>query len=360
MARGNSKAPAAKSKPKPKVTKVEKTSQSTSAASRQESSIPLELQQKCLDIFHNALKPSNQDVTILQEVKGHLYNRDFAAAFGQEDFLRVYASRWSPSRALGYVQTLTDIQDELFDLSNSVDNEAAGLALNVVCIGGGAGAEVVALAGWIGVNTTGFGRLMKIDATLLDIAAWESVSNDLHRAIDTPAELSKYASAAAREANTAWLQSEIYKSSFRQLDALDLSEEQTRGIFAAADLVTLMFTLNELYSSSMAKTQQLLSKLTFVLRPGAHLLVVDSPGSYSTVSIDGAERKYPMQWLLDYTLIGSSKGHEAANQPKWQKLVSDDSRWFRIPEGLKYPIELENMRYQIHLYKRLPETEDDG
>ncbi|KAK4634487.1 25S rRNA (uridine(2843)-N(3))-methyltransferase [Fulvia fulva] len=357
MARGNSQAPAAKSKPKAKAHKSEKNKQSACSASRQESDIPQELQQQCLNVFQNALKPSEQDATILQEVKGHLYNRDFAIAFGKEEYLRVYASRWSPSRALAYVQILVDVQNQLLKIGSKTEGGAKEHALNTVCIGGGAGAEVMALAGWIMVDTTVLNHFHHIDAIFLDVAAWDSIVQDLHQAIVVPPELSKYASAAAKEANAAMLQPEVYKANFGQIDALSMSSEQTREVFANAELVTLLFTLNELYSNSVPKTQQLLSKLTSTLRAGAHLLVVDSPGSYSTVSINGAEKKYPMQWLLDYTLIGSGK-QDVIHEHKWEKLVSDDSRWFRMPEGLKYPIELENMRYQIHLYRRLPEAEN--
>ena len=35
----------------------------------------------------------------------------------------------------------------------------------------------------------------------------------------------------------------------------------------------------------------------------------------------------------------------------WEKLESADSVWFRLAEGLRYPIQLENMRYQMHLYR---------
>lgn len=114
-----------------------------------------------------------------------------------------------------------------------------------------------------------------------------------------------------------------------------------------------MFTLNELYSTSVPKTQRLLKNLTASMREGAYLLVVDSPGSYSTVAINGVEKKYPMQWLLDHTLLG--RHPETA---LWEKVLTNESQWFRLPEGLEYPLELENMRYQIHLFRRRsPQTE---
>ena len=249
---------------------------------------------------------------------------------------------------------LSDISKDLFP---DQDGEIAddGQDFRVCCVGGGAGAELVAIAGWISQNTDAL-PLQRVDSTFVDIAAWGSVVSDLFRASKTPPELSKYASAAARESNTALLEREPYKIEFRQSDALAIEDEECHELCSKADMVTLMFTLNELYTTSIPKTQRLLARLTAELQSGSYLLVVDSPGSYSAVSVNGAEKKYPMQWLLDYTLIGTGQKRKDDDRPKWQKLVSDDSRWFRLPQGLQYPIELENMRYQIHLYKRLDDT----
>ena len=126
----------------------------------------------------------------------------------------------------------------------------------------------------------------------------------------------------------------------------------------------LMFTLNELYSTSISATTNLLLGMTMLLEAGALLLVVDSPGSYSTVNIgkvtetanEGSEKKYPMNWLLDHTLleaasIGSSK--RSKGEAQWKKLDESQSKWFRLPQSLNYPIDLEDMRYQFHLYQRV-------
>lgn len=130
-------------------------------------------------------------------------------------------------------------------------------------------------------------------------------------------------------------------------------------------LVTLMFTLNELYTASAPRTQLFLMKLTDVLPTGALLLVVDSPGSYSEVQVNNSPKKYPMHWLLDHALLRSDKKRENGGEAergwvegnderqRWEKLIGDESRWFRLPGGLRYPIELENMRYQIHLFRRV-------
>jgi 25S rRNA (uracil2843-N3)-methyltransferase len=58
---------------------------------------------------------------------------------------------------------------------------------------------------------------------------------------------------------------------------------------------------------------------------------------------------------MDMTLTGNGKQERGKEEEevKWEKLVSDESRWFRLQESLKYPIPLENMRCQVHLFRRL-------
>ncbi|KAI7542241.1 hypothetical protein KC331_g8095 [Hortaea werneckii] len=320
--------------------------------------VPFELQQRCLNVFRDALEPDEQDSKTVQEVKGHLYNRDFGTAFGNQEYLKVYASRWSPSRALGYLQIFNDVQRH-FDVAADEGESPSTKSREIVCLGGGAGAELVALAGWLSQSPSGAEAQQKLDIKLLDIASWESVVECLQRRIVIPPELSKYASAAAKEANKAMLSEECIKVESQQRDLLEWPEAELKTTVGGADLVTLMFTLNELYSTNMAATQHLLARLTDSMQLGSHLLVVDSPGSYSTVSINGAEKKYPMQWLLDYTLLGSGQKKGKGDGAKWAKVESDESRWFRLSPDLRYPIELENMRFQLHLYRRVRETPEE-
>ncbi|KAK5131057.1 hypothetical protein LTR08_001343 [Meristemomyces frigidus] len=319
------------------------------------STVLLELQQRCLHVFRDALHPSGEDAVLLQEVKGHLYNRDFATAFGKEEYLRVYASRWSPSRALGYVQIFDDIEefvlpDEGHDSVGSPDKQPVEIA----CLGGGAGAELVALGGWLSQVREREADL-KLSVKLVDIASWGPTMAALQRRVEMTPEPAKYASTVAKEESQPLLPEGALDMQFQKQDVLEWSEAELAALVGKAKLVTLMFTLNELYSTDRPKTQRLLSFLGAAMPSDALLLVVDSPGSYSTVSINEAEKKYPMQWLLDYTLLGPPQKPDAEPSEKsatWEKVMSEDSKWFRL-QGLQYPIELENMRYQIHLYKRL-------
>ena len=244
---------------------------------------PFALQQKCLNIFRDALKPSGADGETLQEIKGHLYGRDFATAFGKEDYLRVYASRWSPSRALAYLQIFSDVQ--------SMVSHYDGKNMTIVSLGGGAGAELVAIACWLSVMREDTGD-HQIHVRLLDIADWHTIVQELHRRTETPPDLSKYASATAKETNRALLPEKTFTANFTQQDVLDWPEAHLDGYCKGAKLITLMFTLNELYSMSIQKTQRFLAHLTAVARYHTFLLVVDSPGSYSTVSINATAVSY--------------------------------------------------------------------
>lgn len=342
-------------KPAKKVTKSAKAGHSKSVKNEQTSSDskPIELQQLLLNVFKDSFSERlESDVhPLLQEVKGYLYNRDFLTAFGRNDYLEAYAARWSPSRALGYLQVFADLKEYVSPVLDRQPHEDE--AKKIVCIGGGAGAEIVALAGLLEYRRQtepGAGNPMTLSVCAIDIADWSSVVNNLYQNTITAPQLSKYASEVAQAANAPLVSSEAFHVSFHQHDILNTDCTVLRPLLQDATLVTIMFTLNELYATSLSLTQRFLLNLTACLQEGALLLVVDSPGSYSTVSLNGAEKKYPMQWLLDHTLLKEGpKGEPAA----WNKVDEDESRWFRLDGRLRYSIELENMRFQLHLYRRL-------
>ena len=337
--------------------------------------IPIELQQLLLNIFRNSFaeRLSSDFAPLLQEVKGHLYNRDFATAFGKNEYLEVYAARWSPSRALGYLDLIWEWRDKLWADMDKGEEEreeagkegAKSKSRKVVCLGGGAGAEIVALGGMQKLMSSmnaeeeedgkSEGTASHIEVAAIDVADWSVVVENLAKQLTTAPTLNKYASAAARAANVSPLNPEDISVHFKQQDVLQASTEDLSAQLADAYLVTLLFTLNELYSTSMPLTQKFLLLLTSVLQPGAHLLVVDSPGSYSSVTLNGAEKKYPMQWLLDHTLLEQATENRGSKDEivRWEKIKEDGSRWYRLDERLRYPIELENMRMQVHLYRKL-------
>ena len=377
-----------------------------STSTVQEQLLPVELQQLVLDIFRDTF-PESKDFEqlkpTLQEVKDALFQRDFETAFGSEKYLQGYAVRWSPSRTLGYANLLAWIwaekakNEELMKrlirhtvVAPTVESRTEH-TLRVVCFGGGA-AELMAFASLLrylcsdvadksspadfkevpreplsslsisDFSSTHMSAL--VDLHLVDAADWSSVVSKLYSGLTTPPVLSKYASATARTSNAAFLPPQNIKSSFTRADVLEASTEYLRSMIGPSPtLITLLFTLNELYSTSISKTTAFLLKLTMMVPRDTLLLVVDSPGSYSETPLgnakegqtEGEKKKYPMQWLMDHVLLEKhvKKVEGVEVTPKWEKLVDEESRWYRLDEGLKYPVSLENMRFQVHLFKRL-------
>ena len=386
------------------------------------SKIHLSLQQLLLDVFKTALlsnqapaesTPANPDAessesqsedkedepldmkSLIQTIKGLLYQRDFDSAFTEagEDLLRAYALRWSASRSLGYAGLLKGVlswMKEEEENTRGRSRTSSNKCTRVVCIGGGAGAEIVALAaawrdlghgaesledGVAGVSLEDTENKEEnmpeiegaagpsLSVAAVDIADWSKIVDRLSRTI-TSAEVpfpqtTRYRSPLLpRSGNN-------FSVSFRRDDVLTMPEEDLREVFMGAPsatpfssiLVPIMFTLNELFSTSMPKTTGFLLRMTEILPAGAILLVVDSPGSYSTLKLgkgpDGEpqERNYPMKFLLDHTLLSVAKG-------KWERVYTEESRWWRRDDKrLKYEVGegagLEDMRFQMHVYRRL-------
>ncbi|KAG5995376.1 hypothetical protein E4U52_008416 [Claviceps spartinae] len=374
-----------KSKPPPKNPKRARAPKTPSAAQRDAVQSPQD-QQILLDIFSDAFSTvlsSDRFPVLLQEIKQALYQREFSTAFGNEAYLEAYAARWSPTRALCYASIFMDIQEHLDGMpspgrtgdlliptegpnstssgeqqqvlesgqeSQHGEEEASGPgpsqlnSLRMLCIGGCA-AEHVAFASYIQATNNRHGQL-----TLLDSGPWAPITTLLQNSVTSPPSLSKYASAAMRDSNKALLDSNQLHCAFRQENVLDLTKDQLAEVIGSQpQIVTLLFTLNELYTGAgIGKTSTFLRTLGSVLPAGSLLLVVDSPGSYSEAAVGKEKKKYPMQWLLDHTLLQSEEKTPAYT---WERLESHDSLWFRLPEELRYPIPLESMRYQLHLYR---------
>ena len=325
-------------------------------------------QQRLLNIFSDAfgsILSSGRFPILLQEIKQALFNRNFGTAFGKEEYLEAYAARWSPTRALCYASLFRRVQPHidamlahtpdnevnlpsLQELQQSSDVEITKAAPNpcrvfkMLCIGGCA-AEQVAFASHVrDFNYCG-------ELTLLDAAPWTAVTSKLQSQLTSAPPLSKYASATAKAANAALIDPSLLAHSFSQVDVLALDRQESAELFVSTQplVLTMLFTLNELYAEGgIGKTTRFLHMLSELLPSGSLLLVVDSPGSYSETVVGKENKRYPMQWLLDHTLMDVQ---DAAHS--WERLSSEESTWFRLPEGLHYPIQLENMRYQLHLYR---------
>ena len=315
-----------------------------------------------LQLFARAFGETLADPALaqrLQEVKTHLYNRDYAGAFATAANLSAYVVRWSPSRALCYRHVFLDLCDELravFDLHDcdgDGDGDGDGGAREVVCVGGGAGGEVVAAAAAVktllaqpssgtggGGDRAGCGRL---HVKAVDVAGWGMQFAQLRHAIVGSGEHDAAAGAAAAGYFASDVPAGLFDAEFSQQDVLAADLGTLLAGVRRTRLVTLLFTTNELYAQSRAATTAMLLGLAAHVRRGCLLLVLESAGSYSTVRV--GDRLFGAAMLLDHTLLRASGD--------WELLVADDARWFRLPGGLAYPLALENMRYLVRLFRRL-------
>jgi 25S rRNA (uracil2843-N3)-methyltransferase len=361
-----------------------------------EHTIPPGLEQKVLEIFRTTFPASNDFEELkptLQKVNDARLRRDLEEAFGPDDYKEAYAIRWSPSRALGYAQILAWICVErakdtcIEQLVGSADHRAV---LKVVCFGGGA-ADMMAFSTLLrylrpseaagkpavpvpevseglealSISTTNDPAPI-LSLSLVDTADWTSVVSKLDQGLSNAPTLSKYASAAARTTNASFLRPGVVEHTFTRADALVCSTTDLRTTIGTAPaLLTFMSTLNELYTTSMSRTTAFLSRITEATPKGSLLLVVDSPechsGTASANAKEGEEkRKYPMSLPLDYALVperrkeSSREDSDDEKPPRaWEKIIDQPNVLNKLEESLKYPASLENLRFQVHLYKRV-------
>ncbi|KAK5167416.1 uncharacterized protein LTR77_007115 [Saxophila tyrrhenica] len=378
-----------KKKPKQPATPL-----ATPKPSELEHVLPTDLEKRTLEVFRTTFPASNDFEAlkpILQEIKDALNCREFGRAFGKDEHLEAYTIRWSPSRTLSYAQLLAWICTRLAGnvcIQRLVGSAAGPVAAKVVCLGGGA-SEFMAFSGLLrylqsseaagkphmqdeevlegmGAMSTSASNapspLLHID--LLDAADWTSVLSKLDQGLRTPPMLSKYASATARAANASFLLPGVAEHTFTQADILSLSTDDLRAAVGTAPaLLTLMSILNELYTISMARTTAFLRRLKDATPMGSLLLVVDSSGAYSEIAAANAKegdekRKYPMNLLLDYALLPKPREqHEQEDsdgdksESAWEKVINEPSMLHKLDGALKYPVSLENMRLQVHLYR---------
>ena len=380
----------------PKKPRPQATPAATPEPPKLEHILPVDLEKRTLEVFRTAFPASNDFEAlkpVLQEIKDALNDRDFDTAFGKDEHLEAYTIRWSPSRTLGYAQLLAWICSQKAGdsyIRQLVSGADDGAATKVVCFGGGA-SEFMALSGLLrylrpsdaagkpqtsneeisetlddlSISTTN-GRSPLLQMNLLDAADWTSVLSKLDHGLKTSPTLSKYASAAVRAANASFLLPGILKHNFTRSDILSLTTEDLRAAIGTAPaLLTLMSTLNELYTTSMPRTTAFLRRLKDAAPKGSLLLVVDSPGVYSEVHAANAKegdekRKYPMNILLDFALLPKPREKDSQNdsdaerpEQAWKKVIDEPSMLYKLDDALKYPVSLENMRFQVNLFKRV-------
>ncbi|KAK6332667.1 hypothetical protein TWF730_004327 [Orbilia blumenaviensis] len=344
---------------------------------------------------------------LIQSVKQSLYLRDYVAAFDSPEKLQAYAVRWSVARALAYFEMIAgldigvdyDNNRTLSPSSNSwwwSEDVTRNFSrrqdkLSVTCIGGGAGAEIVGMAAAYSflnpptattTSTTTEDKLEEgddketeatneigaaipasggLDLTFLDFATWAPITDSLYATITSSDSTAQGSISPKISLNNAEFSARCY-----QQDVLTPLSDTTTSSMASADVVTILFTAGELYSQSPTATTKFLMSLHALTKPGALLVIVDSAGGFEDLDVLSKKNKpetgsssagtqsnsaniggYKLGFLLDKTLT---------NHEQWQTIASQDAKWWRVPQELKdssgYPLELENMRCLIRVYRR--------
>ncbi|KAG0330685.1 hypothetical protein BG000_011584 [Podila horticola] len=341
----------------------------------------------------NVVKESCQEAfnlpsftTTLQTIKSHFFDRNYDAVFQNPAHLPVYSARYAPSRALCYYH--------LF-LEHPILMKTLEGPSTILCIGSGAGSELVGIsAAMVHANpvpktkkkkttTSSSGKSKDkedkenkkdeeaipkesptqesedpaLDLKKMDISS--SPSEEVTPEEPSTATTKPKKSKANKHLVTIVMQDYVDWSTIlepmetvvRQRmvlgaerlrcetevgNVLDLSEGLLQRV-TKADLITFMFVLNELFQDKK-KTMLLVAKIVAAMPTGAHMLVVDSAGSFSNLKV--GERTYMVYMLLDHL-----KSLETVYQ--------DDATWYRCPPSATYPLKLENMRHFVRIYRKL-------
>jgi 25S rRNA (uracil2843-N3)-methyltransferase len=346
------------------------------APNLQDNILPVHLQQLILDIFRVTF-PASQEFAdlkpLLSQINEALLQGSYETAFRTEESREGYAIRWSPSHALVHANVLEQVCDKHGDSLwvEQLLGDGGDAPVKVLCFGGGA-ADVMAMAGLLRHRRAdAAGKLSAassplspppsplLDLHLIDAADWSGVVSKLTAGLATPPKLSKYASAAARARNVSFLSPQALRTRCTQTQVLDLTQEDLRSIIDPdVTLVTLLFTINDLYTTSIRRTTSFLLKLSAAVSKGCLLLVVDAHNASSTADgIEDAQAEaYPISWLLDKALLPNKAIVEDAlvRNWEWEKMIGDTNRLFKFPEkGLSYPGGLENLKMQLHLFRRV-------
>ncbi|GAA5940723.1 25S rRNA (uracil2843-N3)-methyltransferase [Sporobolomyces koalae] len=347
----------------------------------------------------STLRRSNQFTPTLQHVKSLLYNKEYLQAFGTvgeegERWREVYFARWTPARAvlyerafkelriaslLGYRQPETDIVDDdtrevseqrrkreekaskSLSTATTIQSETSQVN-DVIMVGAGAGAELVALGCILGNSTRSelAPTRPKIRIQAIDQGSWGTLVHKMDQGMQTewPTLTRDTLQVDFVEGDLLSAYSTTEPSSTTSSPSappplkLDLSSPRLK-------LVTICFTITELLLQSRVSTLRFLSTLTASAPRGLHLLIIES-ASLALIPIGTSGRTYPLGQLLDHALTGGGDGG------KWEIVESEEAKWFRMPPGAEevynqevedsgkgIKVKLENSRVVLRYYRKL-------
>ncbi|KAG2186409.1 hypothetical protein INT43_002847 [Umbelopsis isabellina] len=261
------------------------------------------IQEACKDTFER--KDFN---AALQSIKASFYVRDYIGIFTVPENLPVYAAAYIPGRSLCYYEIFRSHPQLVKLLSKDT---------KMYLPGSGSGSELVGISA---AMLHAMPARQRIELIMQDIGDWNGVLKSLESSVRNQWKLDE----------------QQLRCSYEQGDVLDANARRDQ-LMQEADLITFMFVMNELFVNK-AKAMALVQSLVKNMKKGAYLLVVDSAGSFSHLKVGG-------QTYMIYFLLDAIKSLE--------KVIGEDSKWYRYPEHLRYPLDIQNMRYFLRLYKKL-------
>ena len=349
----------------------------------QQQYLPLQLQQLLLNVLRTAF-PVCQDYEtikpILQEIRLAIHDGNFEKAFSRPDQSEAYAVRWSSVRALCCATVILEILQGFSKetwvndfLDHAHDSETSPRA---TCLGGGV-TELLTFAMVVrhirhltGLHSQVDGQHVTddvshnqasytrgLDLYLVDRANWAPAVSSLEKGLLARPVLSKYASQSAILKNTSFTASDDLRVSFQQCDILEISQQDLAAIIGQVPtLTTLFFTLGDLCTTSTAKAAALLLMLTLEAPRDSLLLVVDSAEStHDLVAANEAGKKpkrHGISNFLDLVLMQKLDSEAADGETVWEELIRDRNRLFRVADGLGFPLSLDHVNFQLHLFKK--------
>lgn len=282
---------------------------------------------KVIDLFLDNFKyilGSDDLQEMIQVVKGELFKRDYLSAFDSDDKRFAYVARWTPARALAYASLFASL-DPIRQLFEDPEKKS-----HVLCVGGGAASELVGMASvFCSLKLSHGGSPSSLEMDVIDIADWSTIVNNLTNYVKSN-----------------WLYDRNnFNANFVLGDVL--TKTATELQLPNLDLITLLFTTNELFCEKRAETIKFLQNLSTNCRKGSLLLITESAGSYSHITV--GLKQFPVQFLIDTILVGKPGAENGA----WKIVDQSESCWYRINDKeVRYPVKLENMRFFYRLYQK--------
>jgi 25S rRNA (uracil2843-N3)-methyltransferase len=342
----------------------------------------------------NCRTPNPKLPTHLRTIKDLFLTRSYHTLFTNPELLPAYVVSYSPSRALCYWDMFIRSPALMNCLKKMIMTGRGG---NVYSLGAGSGGEVIGLGAALVGMEDGVGRDTNTgqqdedpSAGLSKMSLDSSNQPTAYRPINLHVQdIGDYADVFGKLVVTLSEPPFNLKgdrlnitSSFRD-DILEFDQNGTSSSFdskiqkiASADLITAMFLMNELLAESRKEFVKLVGLLVKHMKTGSLLLVVDSAGSFSEVTLTSSSASPSPSSSISSM---SKPAKPTTSRPSTPQLIpaqtasagrtymvyhlldkieafeiveQTDSKWYRFPQELQFPLKLNNIRYFMRLYRK--------